>query len=270
MSICVYIDGACTNNGKENAKAGYGVYFSEDDSRNDYGRVIGKQSNNTGELTACIRSMEILENEIKEKKEIDIYTDSEYVMKCVTTYGDKLEKNDWKLSTGKTPPNLELLKKAHGLFKKARNIKIHHIDAHTNKTDIHSIGNSHADRLANLAIGIIDKKDTDIRVEINFNDKDEAKKLGAKWNVDKKYWYYTTNISEENKEKLEELAKKKYDTVSVSKPASDVHKKYVKVPFSKKDMAKKLGAKWDVAVKSWYYTDDTVTSDNISKLLALQ
>jgi len=38
--INVYTDGACSNNGKSNAKAGYGVYFSENDRRNDYGEGI--------------------------------------------------------------------------------------------------------------------------------------------------------------------------------------------------------------------------------------
>ena len=33
--INVYIDGACANNGKKNAISGYGVYFADDDSRNE-------------------------------------------------------------------------------------------------------------------------------------------------------------------------------------------------------------------------------------------
>ena len=37
--INVYIDGSCVNNGKENACAGYGVYFKENDEKNEYGRV---------------------------------------------------------------------------------------------------------------------------------------------------------------------------------------------------------------------------------------
>ena len=58
-SIFVYIDGSCINNGKINAKAGYGVFFDFDDQRNEYGIVNGKQTNNTGELTAFIRAIEI-------------------------------------------------------------------------------------------------------------------------------------------------------------------------------------------------------------------
>jgi ribonuclease HI len=76
--INVYVDGSCINNGSQNAIAGYGVYFGEDDEKNEYGRVEGKQTNNTGELTAIIRALEILKDiDIR----INIYTDSEYVMK---------------------------------------------------------------------------------------------------------------------------------------------------------------------------------------------
>ena len=65
--IHVYVDGACTNNGKPNAKAGYGVFFSNDDPRNESNQIVGKQSNNTAELTAFIRAMEILSKEIEAK-----------------------------------------------------------------------------------------------------------------------------------------------------------------------------------------------------------
>ena len=41
----VYTDGACSNNGNSNAKAGMGVYFSENDMRNVSKRIKGKQTN---------------------------------------------------------------------------------------------------------------------------------------------------------------------------------------------------------------------------------
>ena len=94
--IDVYIDGSCINNGKMNAKAGYGVFFTHDDIRNESNVVEGKQTNNTGELTAMIRALEILKKEIEDKRIINIYTDSEYVMKCSGSYGEKLAKNNWK------------------------------------------------------------------------------------------------------------------------------------------------------------------------------
>ena len=268
--INVYTDGACSNNGKSNAKAGYGVYFSENDRRNDYGVVVGKQSNNTGELTGFIRAIEILDKEIREDKEIHLYTDSEYVIKCVTTYGTKLERNDWKSS--KIIPNLELVKKAFILFKGKRNIKLKHIDAHTNNDDIHSKGNAEADRLACLAIGHIGedkqiekKKETKLEW-VSFDNKDRAKELGAKWNVQKKYWYADDNVSDENMQKLLEM--KNEDKPEIPKKEYGT-KKYLKISYAKKDKAKSLGARWDSTVKSWYYIDEDISDEKKEELMKL-
>ena len=86
-NIIVFTDGACSNNGKPSAKAGIGVYFDKDDVRNVSKRIIGKQSNNTAELSAVIEVFKILKKEIDSKEQIIIYSDSEYTIKCCGTYG---------------------------------------------------------------------------------------------------------------------------------------------------------------------------------------
>ena len=50
----VFTDGACNNNGRENAKAGFGVYFGPNDGRNVSEPVPSPlpQTNNVGELLA--------------------------------------------------------------------------------------------------------------------------------------------------------------------------------------------------------------------------
>lgn len=277
-SINVYIDGACTNNGKPNAKAGYGVYFSDDDPRNESDTVMGKQSNNTGELTAFIRSLEILEKERQENIVINLYTDSEYVIKCVTTYGTKIERNGWKSSLGKPIPNLELVKRAYLLFKESKSVKLRHIEAHTNKTDAHSLGNAGADRLACLSIGCLPddqnatSKDDILKLDwVSFNNKDKAKELGAKWNVNKKFWYVDSSISEEVMEKLVELKQQplNVETKPKSSTSENAKKMYIKVDFSKKNQAKALGARWDATVKSWYYIESEIPIDKQEALKRL-
>jgi ribonuclease HI len=264
--INVYIDGACSNNGSENAIAGYGIFFKHGDPRNESKRINGKSTNNTGELSAFIRTLEILENEIINKEIIHIYTDSEYVIKCISTYGSKLEQKQW--ISKKQIPNLELVKKAYYLYKNKENIKIHHIEAHTNNTDIHSLGNKEADKLACLAVGKEQKENKDIIILdwITFDTKDEAKKLGAKWNPEKKYWYVENTISSDNMLKLEELDK----TINIKLSAiKNEDKIYINISFSKKDKAKKFGAKWDSVKKSWYYNKSTINDDNITELKKL-
>lgn len=276
--INVYVDGACTNNGKPNAKAGYGVFFSDNDIRNESDRVIGKQSNNTGELTAFIRALEILEKEIENKEIINVYIDSEYVIKCATTYGSKLAKNDWKTSNNKIPPNVQLVKKAYLLFRNKPNIKLHHIAAHTNKTDVHSKGNAGADRLACLSIGIDPDEQNNARESrnenitkldwITFDLKDKAKLFGAKWDAKNKYWYADESVSPEDLENIIALKSNQPVVPNLAQlpKQEDSKRTYIKIPFSKKDKAKSLGARWDAMVKSWYYVDSFLTENQRNEL----
>lgn len=147
----VYTDGACSNNGRPDAKAGIGIYFGINDDRNVSLRLEdGKQTNNVAEITALIHTYKIIESDISLGKRIVIVSDSEYAIGCVTTYGEKGFKKNWEVDI----PNKELVKTLYELYKDVRNVSFLHVRAHTSKNDVHSIGNSHADKLANVAIGL--------------------------------------------------------------------------------------------------------------------
>ena len=145
----VYTDGACSNNGRKNAMAGIGIYFGKDDPRNVSREVVGKQTNNTAELTAIIETFYIIEDDLDNNMNVCIVSDSEYAIRCVTSYGKKCDASGWK----KKMPNKELVKTVYQLYKDRTNVRFKHIMAHTSKTDIHSLGNDKADLLANMAIG---------------------------------------------------------------------------------------------------------------------
>lgn len=138
--IYVYCDGSCIHNGKPNAKAGIGIYFGENDPRN-VSEAINGYSNNIAELTAMIRVYNYV------KKDITIVSDSKYALYCVKEYGKKQEKDSWKNNI----PNQDLVKQLYETYKNT-NIQFMHVYAHTNKKDIHSIGNAMADKLAYDAI----------------------------------------------------------------------------------------------------------------------
>lgn len=293
--INVYIDGSCINNGSPHAKAGYGVFFSKGDERNEYARVEGKQTNNTGELTGIIRALEILHKEIEEKRQINIYTDSEYVMKCAGSYGDKLFKNNWKTSTDKAPPNCKLLQKLYELYKPYKKyIKLIHIKAHTNFQDEHSLGNEEADRLANLAVGntispeakspdcdrdfiesFVRKEGKKHYISVTYDYKDAVKKLGARWDMDEKKWYYKDSLSDENKQaiaiiELSCINNEQLPPIIEETVGNEIIKKiHIKIAFQDKDRVKKLGGRWDPEAKSWYYTSnhDKNKIDSILKLV---
>ena len=204
----VFTDGACSNNGKPNAKAGIGVYFSKDDKRNTSKRVIGKQSNNTAELSAVLEVFIILENEIKSGEEIIIYSDSIYTIRWCGEYGKKMEQNKW-VNKKKPIPNLELGKKLYLLCKNNPNIHLKHIKAHTGLTDNLSIGNENADRLANEAIGLTSCPYENLKqkfyLKVPYSSKEVAKKYKAKWDPKKKKWYYEGSMEDINYKQLIEL-----------------------------------------------------------------
>lgn len=204
-NIYVYTDGACLNNGMKEAKAGIGIYFSKDNPNNVSKELNGEYlTNNIAELKAIIEAISIIKSIDKPNK--IIITDSEYAIKCATTYGNKLEQKEWKIKKeGKTIPNLELIKELYYLTNKY-NIKYQHILAHTGNKDKHSIGNYYADLLANKSINNNQKTiitNNRIYLKVKYADKDEAKSKGARWDADKKSWF----IYDDNKNKSFLLSK---------------------------------------------------------------
>jgi len=136
----VYTDGACSNNGKPTAVAGYGIYFGPNDSRNVSRRIEGKQTNNVAELTAIIETYPFIEEDVKKGLRVTIMSDSLYSIRSITC------------SISDNMPNKELVERAQSLYKNNPSIRFVHVKAHTNYVDVHSFGNEQADRLANQSI----------------------------------------------------------------------------------------------------------------------
>lgn len=208
-TIYIYTDGACHNNGSKNAIAGIGVFLSKDSKFNISRKLDGGNlTNNIAELTAAIEGINIIKKmDIKNKV---VVTDSEYVIKCATTYGDKLVINEWiSKKTKLPPPNVELVKRLYELSKKY-DIKFKHIAAHTNNKDKHSICNYYADKLANECIedptAIKKEKENKIYLKVAYADKDDAKSKGARWDPGNKKWYILDTNSNKN-ELLEKYSK---------------------------------------------------------------
>ena len=84
-------------------------------------RIIGKQTNNTAELSAVIEVFSILKDEIQSNQKIIIYSDSMYTIRWCGEYGRKCERNGFK--SQKTIPNLELGKELYLLCKENPNVK---------------------------------------------------------------------------------------------------------------------------------------------------
>jgi ribonuclease HI len=88
----VYADGACLNNGEENASAGLGVWYGKNDTRNLYMRVpIDEQSNQTGELLAELMAIK----SHPPNEDLKIISDSRYVIDGLTKNRKRWEARDW-------------------------------------------------------------------------------------------------------------------------------------------------------------------------------
>ena len=152
INYYVYTDGACSNNGMTNAKAGIGIYFGMNDIRNVSKSLSGKQTNNTAELIAIIDTFDIIKPDLLLGKKITIVSDSKYAIKCATDYGEKCYYQNFQNHRGIPIPNKELVEIIYNSYKDFPNVNFIHCKAHTNNTDIHSLGNHEADKLANNAI----------------------------------------------------------------------------------------------------------------------
>ena len=94
--------------------------------------------------------------------------------------------------------------------------------------------------------------------DVPYEQRQEAKALGCKWDKDSKKWF----ISEATPERIEAMEKAGFKTVEVEQKnlesvqknenAETKQKTLLSVPFEEKDLAKELGAKFDRETKSWY------------------
>ena len=92
LETVVYTDGACTNNGEENACAGSGVWYGNEDPRNRSERVpLKEQSNQTGELIAILIAVRNQPPDI----DLRIMSDSKYAIDGLTKNLRAWESRDW-------------------------------------------------------------------------------------------------------------------------------------------------------------------------------
>lgn len=97
----IYTDGCCLSNGRADSLAAVGVYFGHNDVRNFAERLPGPlQTNNRAELYAVVAAL----SKAPLTASCIIYTDSCYVIHCVSTVRTKLA----TLLSRKTKPILNL------------------------------------------------------------------------------------------------------------------------------------------------------------------
>ncbi|KAG0131929.1 ribonuclease H-like domain-containing protein [Tuber indicum] len=142
----IYTDGSALRNGKPSAIAGVGVWFGDKDSSRNISEPLPgpRQTNSRAELTAILRAI----NVAPMHREVAIYTDSEYAIKCVTVWHINWSKNNWITSVGRPVENqdliIQILEKLKERERYGSKTSFEWVQGHTGRND----GNSEADRLA--------------------------------------------------------------------------------------------------------------------------
>jgi ribonuclease HI len=141
--IQVWTDGCSIENGSLNAKAGIGIFWNKNDSRNISERVPGDQTNNRAEIYAVIRALESCTNKIRP---LEIMTDSKYVINAAESWINKWKKNNWLTNKKELVKNKDLFEKMDELIKN-RSGKVEFVYVRGHQGDY---GNEQADKLAKL------------------------------------------------------------------------------------------------------------------------
>lgn len=144
QKIKIYVDGACS------LPSGHGGWAAilefEDENNSDYEKEIrGKQrstTNNQMELTAPIKALQRL----KEKMDVTIITDSQYVKNGITNWIFNWQKNNWRTAGRTAVKNKDLWQE---LLEETQNhaIKWEWVKAHNNHPQ-----NERADQLAKMGV----------------------------------------------------------------------------------------------------------------------
>jgi ribonuclease HI len=140
--IYIFTDGGCFKNGKVDSKAGYSVFFTDDEDSplyefNTTRLVVKDPTNNKAELSAIrytFRTISENSNFFKNKNVI-ICTDSMYSINCVDKWSSGWIKNNWKNAKGEDVKNKEIIKDIlqlkQDLTKNNISTKFQHVFSHT-------------------------------------------------------------------------------------------------------------------------------------------
>ena len=140
--VIIYTDGACRGNP---GPGGWGALVRFDSLEKE---IFGGQDNTTNnqmELFAAIEGLSVL----TEPCNVELFTDSKYVMDGITQWIQNWKKNNWRTAAKKDVKNKELWQKLDQL------IAQHQVQWHWVKGHSGDAGNEAADLLANKGIDSI-------------------------------------------------------------------------------------------------------------------
>lgn len=153
----VFTDGACSNNGRPGAKAGWAVWFPDYPSLSQSARVPDTQSqtNQRAELMAISRAIAILDEAGHHDADVVVYTDSDYSINCLTKWITGWVARGWRTSAGGEVLHKDLIQETSGKLAKFKSHRFVHVRAHTGGEDDLSKNNDVVDRMARGTVEVL-------------------------------------------------------------------------------------------------------------------
>ena len=150
----VFTDGSCPSNGRQGARAGFAAWFPEHPDWSEGARVPDQedQTNNRAELSAIRLAIDILERRGCLDEDVVVYSDSDYSIKCVSTWVTGWISRGWKTSDGKDVSHRDLIEDIVKRISKFKSHRFVHVKAHTGGSDDLSIQNDRVDHMAREAV----------------------------------------------------------------------------------------------------------------------
>ena len=137
--VRIYTDGACKGNP---GPGGWGALLRSGAHERELYGGDPATTNNRMELTAVIRALEAL----KRPSKVEVYTDSEYVMKGITEWLAAWKRRGWKTADRKPVKNADLWRELEALAHK-HEVRWHWVRGHSGHPE-----NERADALANRGV----------------------------------------------------------------------------------------------------------------------
>lgn len=138
--VTIYTDGACSGNP---GPGGWGVILMHNENKKELSGGIKDTTNNIMEITAVLEALKAL----KFPCEVDIYSDSAYVVNCFNQgWIYNWLKKGWKTASGENVKNKELWEELYNLT------KVHNVTFHKVKGHADNEYNNRCDELARNAI----------------------------------------------------------------------------------------------------------------------
>jgi ribonuclease HI len=135
----IFGDGACRGNP---GPGGWGVILRAGDAEKELWGGEAATTNNRMELTAVIRGLEAL----KRPSQVQVFTDSQYVQKGITSWIHSWKRKGWKTADKKPVKNEDLWRRLDEL-RSQHQVEWHWVKGHAGHPE-----NERADKLANRGI----------------------------------------------------------------------------------------------------------------------